>query len=106
MGLFSFRPYKLDSLNFAEKSALKAALEVAQMLDTQGQLKKSLNSALKGLEKGKMSKSELTTSIACLAASLTALSKTEDPDRSSLLAKKKVATVAMALALDKLKNLL
>ena len=53
-----------------------------------------------------MSREDLATSIACLAASLSAMSSSEDPDRSSLLAKKKVATVAMALALDKLKNML
>jgi len=106
MGLFTAKPYKLDSLNFAEKAAVRTALEVAQMLDTQGRLKKELNSALKGLDKGKMSRKDLATSVACLAASLSAMSNSEDPDRSSLLAKKKVATVAMALALDKLKNML
>ena len=106
MGLFTKRPYDLSSLNGAEKAATKSALEVAQMMDTQGRLKKELKNALTGLSKGKMTREELATSIACLVATLAALNSGDDPDRSSLLAKKKIATVVVALALDKLKGLL
>ena len=106
MGLFTKKPYSLDSLNVAEKAAVKTALEVAQMVDTQGKLKKELGSALKDFGKGKFSKEDMAITMAALAASLKALAGSEDPDRSSLLNKKKVAVVSMALALDKLKNML
>jgi len=103
MGLFTRRPYDVSNLNSAERAAAQAALEVAQMLDTRGTMKKELNGALKGRRKGKMTRSELATTAACLVASLASLAGSEDPDRSSMLNQKKVATVAMAMALDKLK---
>ena len=106
MGLFTRKPYKMDSLNIAEKAAVKTALEVAQALDRGGRMKKELSSAIRDFDKGKLSKKDMATTVACLVASLSALSGTDDPDRSSLLNKKKVVMVSMALALDKLKNML
>ncbi len=103
MGLFTSRPYDVSNLNAAETAAAQAALEIAQLMDRNGQMKKDLNGALKGLRKGKMTRNDLATTIACLVASLGALAGSEDPERSSMLNKKKVATVAMAMALDKLK---
>ena len=106
MGLFTRKPYSMASLNIAEKAAVQTALEVAQALDRGGILKKELSTALKEFGKGKMSKKSLMTTIACLVASLKSLKDSEDPDRSSLLQKKKVVVVSMALALDKLQNML
>lgn len=103
MGLFTKRPYDVSNLNSAEKAAAQAALEVAQMLDTRGAMKKDLKGAMTGLRKGKMTRNDLATTVACLVASLAALAGSDDPDRSSILNQKKVATVAMAMALDKLK---
>ena len=56
MGLFTPKPYSLDSLNIAEKFAAKTALQIAQAVDHQGQLKKQLDSALKNFDKGKLTK--------------------------------------------------
>ena len=106
MGLFTSRPYSMSSLNGAEKSAVRTALEVAKAVGVDGKLGKSVNTAIKELQKGKMSKDSLTTSIAALVASLAALSGSEDPDRSTLLKQKQVAQVVMVMALDKLKNML
>ena len=106
MGLFTPKPYKLDSLNIAERAAVSTALEIGLAVSKDPKLTKSLNNAQKDLRGGKMSRDTLSTTIACLVASLAALAGSDDPDRSSLLEKKKVVTVSMALALDKLKNLL
>jgi len=76
------------------------------MMDRKGELRKQLNSAQAGLRKGKMTKSDLQVTIACLLASLKAVHEGDDPDRSSELKKKQIAEVAMALAISKLKDLL
>jgi len=106
MGLFTRKPYKLDSLNIAEKAAVSTALEIGLAVSRDPKLTKSLQAAQKDLRGGKMSKDTLGTTVACLVASLAALAGSDDPDRSSLLQQKKVVTVSMALALDKLKNML
>ncbi len=106
MGLFTPKPYSLDSLNIAEKFAAKTALQIAQAVDHQGQLKKQLDSALKNFDKGKLTKEDLTLTIACLMAALEALQKGDDPERTTLLKQKQVLEVSMAMALDKLKDML
>ena len=85
MGLFTAKPYKMDSLNIAERAAVSTAMEVALQLDTQGKVTKKLKTALRDFNKGKMSKEDMAVAIACLLGSLKALSSGEDPDRSSLL---------------------
>ena len=94
----------MDSLNFAEKGAVEAALEVAAMLDVHNQTK--AKEALKDFKKGALTKDELLTAIACVAVSLKAMTDGDDPDRSSSLNKKKIAVVSLALALNKLKEML
>lgn len=104
-GLFS-KKISINSLGIAEKAAVETALEVAQMLDRKGELTKQLSSALAGVRKGKMTKEDIKVTVACLLASLAALTSGDDPDRSSQLQKKQVAQVSMALAIEKLKKLL
>ena len=106
MGLFTAKPYKMDSLNIAERAAVSTAMEVALQLDTQGKVTKKLKTALRDFNKGKMSKEDMAVAIACLLGSLKALSSGEDPDRSSLLKKKAVVQVSMAMALAKLQKML
>ena len=47
MGLFTAKPYKMDSLNIAERAAVSTAMEVAMQLDTQGKVTKKLKTALR-----------------------------------------------------------
>ena len=49
---------------------------------------------------------DLTLTIACLMAALEALQKGDDPERTTLLKQKQVLEVSMAMALDKLKDML
>ena len=55
---------------------------------------------------GKLSKEDMAKVIACLIASLAAIKSGDDPERSSQLQQQQVVEVSMAMALDKLKNML
>ena len=106
MGLFTAKPYDMSSLNIAEKAAVRTALQIATTVDHNGSMKKDLSSALKDFEKGKLSKNDMSTVIACLIASLAALKSGDDPERTTLLRQKQVVELSMAMALDKLKDML
>lgn len=106
MGLFTPKPYDVSSMNIAERAAVRTALQIAQQVDHQGKMKKDLSSTLKDFEKGKLSKNDMSTVIACLIASLAAIKSGDDPERTTLLKQKQVVELSMAMALDKLKNML
>ncbi|MCR5295946.1 MAG: hypothetical protein K6E17_00930 [Clostridiales bacterium] len=106
MGLFTPKPYSMDSLNIAERAAVRTALKVGLMVGSDSSVKKKLQTALNDFDKGKLSKEDMAAVIACLIASLAAIKSGDDPERSSQLQQQQVVEVSMAMALDKLKNML
>lgn len=106
MGLFNLRPYKMDSLNIAESAAVSAALEVSIDSGADKALGGKLSKAYRHFKRGALTKDDLTATIAAVAASLTSLKEDNDDLRTTALKQKSVAVLALALALDKLMNML
>ena len=78
MGLFTPKPYSMDSLNIAERAAVRTALKVGLMVGSDSSVKKKLQTALNDFDKGKLSKEDMAAVIACLIASLAAIKSGDD----------------------------
>ena len=106
MGIFTPKPYKMDTLGIAERAAVISSMEVAIEIGGNAPQVTQLRTALKEFRKGAISESSRVIIMACLAATLSAISSGDDSDlRTTMLKQKAVTQVALALALDKLKNM-
>lgn len=103
MGLFTPKPYKMNNLSAAEKAAVGTALEIGIQCSS-GSLVGTLKTARRNFNNGALSQTDMAAVLACLNATLTALSSGDDSDmRTTLLKQKAVIQVSIVLAIEKLK---
>ena len=102
MGLFNFRPYKMNDLTVAEDAAVSAAMEGSIDSGADKALGGKLSKAYRHYKKGAVTKDDLTAIIAAVAAALASLKSDDDDLQSTAMKQKGVAVLALALALDKL----
>ena len=104
MGLFTPKPYKMNNLSMAEKAAVGTALEIGIKCAGGSGLAGTLKTARRDFNSGALSQTDMAAVLACLEATLTALSNGDDSDmRTTLLKQKAVIQVSIVLAIEKLK---
>lgn len=107
MGLFTPKPYKMNGLSVAEQAAVLTALEIGIQCAGGSGLAGTLKTARKDFNNGALSQTDLAAVLACLDATLTALSSGDDSDmRTTLLKQKAVMQVSIVLAIEKLKKMI
>lgn len=107
MGLFTPKPYKMNSLSAAERAAVDTALEVGIQCAGKSGLAGTLKTARKNYNRGALTHTDMAVVIACLEATLEALTEGDNSNlRTTLLKKKAVVQVAIVLAIQKLRGML
>ena len=89
MGLFTPKPYKMNSLSVAEKAAAATALEVAIQCAGNSSLAGSLKTAQRHFNRGALTQADLVVVIACLEATLEAMTEGDNSDLRTTLLKQK-----------------
>ena len=103
MGIFTSKPYKTNALTGAEIVAVTSSLEVAIEVGATAQQLADFKTALKEFRRGAISRESRIVIMACLAATLAAISDSDEENlRSTALKKKAVTQIALAMALKKI----